>query len=112
MMKKSENGIVFNNGNINLHFTSVDIEMIKDNSMFPFHDDFTVLQDCLFWMDIYFTGEETYYFDKQGWILYSYNTEKEYEIFSDDIEKLMEGKTIKLYARKAREETIARMEER
>lgn len=110
MMKKSENGIVFNNGNINFHFTSVDIEMIKDNSMFPFHDDFAVLQECLSWFDISFTGEENFYYNDQSWIAYSFNNQKEYEIYSSDIKKLMEGKTVKFYARKASEETIIRME--
>ena len=110
MKRTFDNGIQFNNGNINFRFTKTDLDIIKDNALYPFTDDWQQLNECLFYMDVYFTGEDTYYWNYQGWILYSYNTEKEYELFTDDMEKLMEGKTIKLHARKPSEETLARME--
>lgn len=112
MLKKFENGIVFKNGNVNFRFTNIDIDIINDNSLYPYTDDFTQFQNCLEWIDIYLTGEENYYYNDQSWIAYSFNNQKEYEIYSSDIKKLMKGKTVKLYARKASEETMARMEER
>lgn len=111
MKRAFDNGIQFNNGNINFRFTKTDIDIINDNSMYPFTDDFQQLQECLSWADISFTGEENFYYNDQSWIAYSFNNGYEYEIFSSDLKKLMAGKMIKLRARKASEETLARMGE-
>lgn len=110
MRRILENGIQFANDNVNIRFTDTDLAIIRDNVSYPFTDDFTQLQEILFWADISFTGEECFYYNDQSWIAYSFNTGKEYEIYSSDLKKLLSGKTVKLYARKASEETLARME--
>ena len=86
----------FNNGNIHVTFDKEDIEDIKKNKF----SNIEVLSWELENVDAYFIGEEFCLSNyAMGIMIYSCYADKVFTLDFSDLEKLLNGKTLILYAR-------------
>lgn len=109
MSRKFDGMTEFKNGNVNIKFDYDEIEQIKSGRV----SDIEILFNKLSDMDIMMFGEQfcVSNFD-MGCMLYSCFNDKTYMLVFSDIEKyLMQGKTLKLYARVPDEEDREQIKE-
>lgn len=84
----------FINGNLNIKYDSDTIEAAKK-------DEFLTFSDILFWVDCYIIGNEYCLSNyEMGFSVYNLYSDLWYIVSFSDLEKLKDGKSIKLYARK------------
>ena len=99
IMRKTDNAKEFKNGNINICFSAEEISDINNDSMMS---GFTHLMHVLDWIDCYMIGDSFCINNfTMGQTIYNAYSDVCYILDLSDIDAvLMQGKTLKLYARK------------
>ena len=99
IMRKTDNVKEFKNGNINIHFTTEEIEEINRDDM---QSGLSALINALYWADCYMIGDSFCINNfTMGQLIYSAYSDVCYILDLSDIDAvLMQGKTLKLCARK------------
>ncbi len=97
MKTRVGDAIRFKNGNINIRFSQETIDDIKSNRF----SDIECLSYALEDVDCYFYGEQFCLSNyAMGIMIYNFYSDKVYLLNFADTDKLLQGKTLKLYARK------------
>lgn len=97
MKNRFDQAIRFKNGNINIKFFDETIDDIKSNRF----SDIECLSFALDDVDCYFYGEQFCISNyAMGTMIYNAYSDKVYILNFSDIDRLLQGKTLKLYARK------------
>ena len=109
IMRKTDNAKEFKNGNINIHFTAEEIADINNDNMMS---GFTHLMHILELIDCYFVGDSFSWGNfTMGQRIYNAYADVCYILdLSDVAAVLMQGKTLKLYARKPDAEEMEMIE--
>ena len=99
IIRNTDNVKEFKNGNINIHFTAEEIAEINSDDM---QSGLNALINALDWADCYFVGDSycrgNFTMDQ---LIYNAYSDVCYILDLSDIDDiLMQGKTLKLYARK------------
>ena len=99
IIRNTDNAKEFKNGSINIHFTAEEIADINNDNMMS---GFTHLMYVLDWADCYMLGDSFCWGNsKMFQRIYNAHSNICYYMDLDDIDDvLMQGKTLKLYARK------------
>lgn len=100
MLRKTDNVVEFKNGNMNIHFTPEDIADIRADRIQ--NSGLYTLINALDWADCYFVGDSFSLGNfTMGQLIYNAHSDVCYILDMSDIDAvLMQGKTLKLYARK------------
>ena len=95
MKNRFDEAIRFKNGNINIRFYKETIDDIKANKF----SDIDCLSFALEKVDCYFVGKEFCISNyDMGILIYSVYSDKAFILAFSELEKLIAGKTLKLYA--------------
>ena len=99
IIRNTDNVKEFKNGNINIHFTEEEIEEISRDDM---QSGLYTLINALDWADCYMIGDSFCMSNfTMGQLIYNAYSDVCYILDLSDIDTvLMQGKTLKLYARK------------
>ena len=97
MKNRFDESIRFKNGNINIRFSKETINDIKANKF----SDIECLSFALDNVDCYFVGEQFCLSNyDMGVLIYSVYSDKAFILAFSEMDKLIQGKTLKLYAHK------------
>lgn len=97
MLRENENCKQFKNGNMNVRFTPEEVERIKTGTL----SGIETLLYCLEWYDTSLYSDEYCISNyATGVTFYNCHSDVFYEFNMNDLEKLENGKTVKLYARR------------
>lgn len=99
IIRKTDNVKEFKNGNINIHFPTEEITEINSDDM---QSGLSALINALDWADCYFVGDAFSWGNfTMGQLIYNAYSDVCYILDLSDIDAvLMQGKTLKLCARK------------
>ena len=99
VIRETDNVKEFKNGNINIHFSAEEIAEINSDDM---QSGLSALINALYWVDCYMIGDSFCMSNfTMGQLIYNVYSDVCYTLDLSDIDAvLMQGKTLKLYARK------------